>query len=79
MSLDTVTWEYAANISLPLKKSKQAVEWKAQDLPNLPTLVNKKALKEHTRLLVYQSIPRRQSGDSRTSKEGGHKESMDTE
>ena len=80
MTLGTVTWEYSAHLQLPLKKkSKQAVEWKSQDLPNLPILVNKKALKEHTRLIVYQSIPRRQSGGSRTSKESGSKESMDTE
>ena len=79
MSLDTVTWDSTANISLPLKKSKQAAERSAQDLPNLPILVNKKALKEHTRLLVYQSIPRRQSGDSRTSKEGGSRESVGSE
>ena len=79
MSLDTVTWDYTANISLPLKKSKQAVEWSAQDLPNLPILVNKKALKEHTRLVVHQSIPRRQSGEPRSSKEGGSKESVGSE
>ena len=80
MTLDTVTWEYSAHLQLPLKKkAKQAVEWKSPDLPNLPLLVNKKALKEHTRLMVYQSIPRRQSGESRTSKGGGSKESMETE
>ena len=80
MTLETVTWEYSARLQLPLeKKAKQAVEWKSPDLPNLPLLVNKKALKEHARLIVYQSIPRRQSGDSRTSKESGSKERTDTE
>ena len=80
MTLDTVTWEYSAHLQLPLKKkAKQAVEWKSPDLPNLPLLVNKKALKEHTRLMVYQAIPRRQPGESRTFKDGGSKESMETE
>ena len=80
MSLETVNWEYSAHLQLPLKKkAKQAVEWKSQDLPNIPILVNKKSLKEHTRLFVFQKVPRRQSGESRTSSTGGSNESIVTE
>ena len=54
MSLETVNWEYSAHLQLPLKKkAKQAVAWTSQDLPNIPILVNKKGLNEHTRLVVY--------------------------
>ena len=52
------------------------VEWKSKDLPNLPLLVNKKGLKEHTRLVVYQKVPKRQSGDSRTLSNGGSNDSI---
>ena len=48
MSLDTVNWAYTVDLQLPTKKkAKREVEWKSQDLPNIPILVNKKGLKEH--------------------------------
>ena len=80
MTLETVNWEYSAHLELPLKKkAEQQVEWKSVDLPNIPILVNKKGIKEHTRLVVYQKVPKRQSGESRTSSTGGSKDSIDTE
>ena len=79
MSLDTVNWAYTVDLQLPTKKkAKREVEWKSQDLPNIPILVNKKGLKEHTRLVVFQKTPKRQSGESRTSP-GGSNDSIGTE
>ena len=80
MTLETVNWEYSAHLDLPLKKkSRHSVEWKSVDLPNIPILVNKKGIKEHTRLVVYQKVPKRQSGESRSSGTGGSKDSIASE
>ena len=71
MFLEAVPWEYSVDIEMPLKKrQKQSVQWKAQDLPSISILVNKKTIKEHTRLVVHQGIPRRQSGEGRGSASG---------
>ena len=68
MVLEVVPWEYSVDIEMPLKKrKKQSVQWNDQDLPSLSILVNKKAIKEHTRLVVHQAIPKRQSGEGRAS------------
>ena len=79
MSLETVPWDYTANLHMPLKKKPKtvSVEWTVEDLPTLPILVNKKALKKHTRVVLYQQVPKRQSGESRSSKDGGSKESSE--
>ena len=80
MSLETANWEYSAHLELPLKKkAQQQVEWKSVDLPNIPILVNTKGSKEHTRLVVYQKVPKRQSGGSRSSGTGGSKDSIGSE
>ena len=81
MPLETVTWAYTANLHTPLKTTANAttVEWEAPDLPTLPLRVNKKGLNEHTRLVLFQQIPKRQSGERRTSKDGGSKESIEAE
>ena len=67
MFLESVPWEYTVDIEMPLKKrKKQSVQQNAQDLPSITILVNKKAIKEHTRLVVHQHIPNRQSGIGRS-------------
>ena len=71
MVLETVPWEYSVDIEMPLKKrKKQSVQWNAQGLPSISILVDKKAIKEHTRLVVHQQVPKRQSGESRSSAPG---------
>ena len=75
MSLEVVPWEYSVDIEMPSKKrKKQSVQWDAQDLPSISILVNKKAIKEHTRLVVHQQIPKRQSGHGRTDTGGSSKD-----
>ena len=64
MSLETVNWEYSAHLGPPLKKKpRRSVEWNSVDLPNIPILVNKNFLNAHTRLVNYQKVPTRQSGE----------------
>ena len=71
MSLEVVPWEYSVDVEMPFKKrKKQSVQWNTQDLPSISILVNKKTIKEHTRLVVHQGIPRRQSGEGRGSASG---------
>ena len=69
LTLGTVTWDYVANLHMPLKKrNTSSVQWKAEDLPSMPILVNKKKSQEHMRLVLHQQIPNRQSGEGRGCK-----------
>ena len=55
MSLDLVSWTQTVTLFPPLpKKPKHEVHWEATDLPTVPVMVNKKAIKAHTRLVVHQ-------------------------
>jgi hypothetical protein len=56
MSLENVTFEHQMKVSLPAPKRRQVntVQWEYSELPTLPILVNKKAIKKHTKLLVFQ-------------------------
>ena len=36
------------------KKRKISVDWGASEMPSIPILVNKKAIKKHTKLAVFQ-------------------------
>ena len=75
MFLEAIPWEYSVDIEMPRKKrQKQSVQWNAQDLPSISILVNKKAIKEHTRLVVHQQIPKRQSGYGRADSGGSSKD-----
>ena len=68
MVLETVPWDFSVELEMPLKKrKKQSVQWIAQDLPSVSILVNKKPIKEHTRLVVHQQVPKGQSGGNTQS------------
>ena len=58
LNLESITWTQQIEIQAPfLKKRKlSVVDWGSADLPTIPVLVNKKAIKEHTRLVVFQAI-----------------------
>ena len=55
MVLESVSWEHKITISMPLKKRKHVVDWDAKDLPSVPLLINKKPVKAHQRLVVFQA------------------------
>ena len=57
MSQENVTFEQQIKVSLPAPKKRkvQSVHWDTSELPILPILVNKKAIKEHTKLLVFHA------------------------
>ena len=55
MSLDNVGWSHKVSLFPPLPKvPKHEVNWDTMDLPMVPLMVNKKAIKAHTRLVVHQ-------------------------
>lgn len=55
LSLEPVAWEHKVALTLPAKKKlKVTSEWDSSELPSIPLLVNKKALKAHQQLFVYQ-------------------------
>ena len=57
MAMENVAWDYRVDIQLPMKKQKKKqVGWTSQDLPSIPTMVNQKAIKEHTRLALHQPL-----------------------
>ena len=51
--LEPIQWSSSVDVKLPNKKLKQCVKWEANELPQLPVLVNKKGLKAHTFLKVF--------------------------
>ena len=52
--LESVCWDHRVDLKLPRKKQKVSSDWQSQDLPAIPLLVNRKVIKEHVRLVVYQ-------------------------
>ena len=58
LSLEPVAWEHKVALTLPAKKKQKVTsEWDSSELPSIPLLVNKKALKAHQQLFVYQKEP----------------------
>ena len=53
MFLEAVTWEQHVTLHMPFKRQKHAVEWEPKDLPTVPVLYNKFAIKAHERLAVH--------------------------
>ena len=54
MTLESVTMQQQVTLNFPvLKKKKHVVEWDPADLPSVPVLLNRKAIKAHTLLAVY--------------------------
>ena len=55
MSLEHVGWSHKVTLFPPLPKIlKHEVNWDTSDLPMVPNMINKKAIKAHTRLVVIQ-------------------------
>ena len=58
LSLEPLAWEHKIALTLPAKKKlKVTSEWDSSELPGIPLLVNKKALKAHQQLFVHQKEP----------------------
>ena len=58
MVLENVSWTSTVALQVGTsKRRKIEVQWPSEDLPNLPVLVNPKALKAHTRLTLYVDPP----------------------
>ena len=53
MVLESCSWEHKVTLEMPPKKKKHVVEWEPGDLPSIPLLLNKRAVKQHQRLVVY--------------------------
>ena len=54
--LEQVSWEQKITMTLPnSKRRKQTSERSSSELPDIPILVNKKAISKHTKLLVFQA------------------------
>ena len=60
------TLEFTAPFKLPNKKRKVPVEWQQAEFPNLPVLSNKKAIKQHTRLMLFQAATEVKSADGKS-------------
>ena len=60
MVLESVTWQHTITMNMPLKKRKHSVEWESKDLPSVPVLINKKAIKAHQRLVVFLAPPKKE-------------------
>ena len=53
MTLESVSFDYNVNLTMPLKKKKISYEWLSKDLPSLPVMVNKKTIKAQTKLVLF--------------------------
>ena len=61
MVFESASWEQRITLHMPLKKKKTSVvEWQSPELPTIPLLVNNKAVKEHTRLVVFQQVAKKE-------------------
>ena len=54
LTFESVTMQQQVTLNFPvLKKKKHVVEWDPTDLPSVLVLLNRRAIKAHTRLAVY--------------------------
>ena len=69
MDFEPVTWEHKVTMNLPIKRQRRhTVEWEPKDLPSVPLLINKKASKARTRLVVFvppKAEPKKERGGPR--------------
>ena len=62
MSIEIVSFHHIVDLVLPFKKQKTTkVEWHSKDLPTIPILVNQVAIKEYTRLIVFQEVAKKEN------------------
>ena len=59
LEFENFTWEQNIQVSMPSPVSKKRkldpVHWSSSELPSFPVLLNKKALKKHTKLCVFMA------------------------
>ena len=66
LSLEPISFEQKTFLTLPNnKKRKISVDWGASEMPAIPILVNKKALKAHTQLLVFHADKKKEPEKSK--------------
>ena len=53
MILEAVTWEQHVTLHMPFKRVKHSQDWEPKDIPSVPILYNKIAIKAHERLAVH--------------------------
>ena len=78
MSLEQTSLEMGVTVNLPLSKKKKSLtggaellqstssQWGKEELPSIPVLINKKALKAHVRLMAKQVGARAQERTNKT-------------
>ena len=69
LEMQSVSFESSYKVCLPTPKRRKAsnVSWDTDEMPSLPIIVNKKALKKNTKLLVF--LPEKKKEEPKT-KEG---------
>ena len=66
MSLDLAGWNHTVTLFPPVaKKLKHERLWNTEDLPSVSSMVNKKAIKAHTRLAVHQDVLESQDSENK--------------
>ena len=73
MALENVMLEYQVKVCLPAPKRRKVVSvpWESAEMPTIPIMVNKRALKKHTQLFVYQQDKKnedKKNGDKKKNK-----------
>ena len=53
MALENVSAEQHMTLYMPFKKQKFKVDWEQKDVPTIPLIFNKKAIKKETKLFVF--------------------------
>ena len=68
--LENVTLEHLIKVSLPGPKQRKvaSVPWEYSAMPSIPILVNKKTLKQHTQLFVFQKDKQKCEKNKETEK-----------
>ena len=66
ISLDLIGWSHRVTLFLHYpKKPKHEEHWHSENLPLVPLMVNKKAIKAHTRLAVHQDLLESQDSENK--------------
>ena len=73
LTLENVTFEQQIKLTLPAPKERKVstVLWDTSEMPSIAILLNKKGIKKHTKLLVFQAEKKRdEKKDKKDSKTG---------
>ena len=58
MTFENCTFEHQVKVNLLVPKKRKVLsstQWEEPEMPSIPVLVNKKTIKEHTKLCVFQA------------------------